>query len=373
MTSSAKAWAWPRSPKDGEASLILVGDTNIQGRGDPAGAFSHVSVTLGAADIAFGQMEGPLCPPSDDPAHPDIPHKLDWRHSEPRMVEGYLAAGFDAFSCASNVCYPPNAALTSMANLDNAGIGHCGVGVNLEAARKPAILEASGISFGFLSYTSIYWPLNHAATASSAGCATIKINTGYQPGPRALEMPGTAPLVLTVPDAGDLAAMENDIRHLREEVDVVVMACHWGISGSTKIADYQQIVGRAAIDAGADIVFGHHPHVIQGVELYRGKPIFFSLGNFAFDWVRMAGRHLDGIIVRAIASKSGITDFSIAPVRRDANNLVEILDPASPVGAAIVRDLEERSAAFGTTLERRGSDVTLTRSAQAKVALGRSR
>lgn len=369
MTHAADdAWSWSQQPGGDDATLILVGDTNIQGRDDPAGAFKHVSATLNAADLLYGQLEGPLCPPSEDPETPDIAHKLMWRHSEPGMAEGYKAAGFKAFACASNVCYPPRAALASNATLDLAGIARCGAGANLEEARKPAILEANGIRFGFLSYTSVFWHVNHAATAESAGCATIKIHTGYQPGRRALEMPGTPPLILTVPDREELAAMENDIRQLKEQVDLVVMSCHWGISGSPDIADYQQTVGRAAIDAGADVVFGHHPHVVQGTELYRGKPIFYSLGNFAFDWVRMLGRNLDGIMIRLIVSKEGIKDLCVVPVQRDEDNLIAILDPSAPQGGAIIDKLAERSLPFGTAIEHRGADVALTRASTARAA-----
>ncbi|WP_299392754.1 CapA family protein [Pelagibius sp.] len=368
MTEDATPWTWSQQPAADEATLLLVGDTNIQGRGDPAEAFKRVGATLNAADVLFGQLEGPLSPPSEDPENPDIAHKLLWRHSDPRMVEGYKAAGFKAFACASNVCYPPRAALTSNATLDAAGIAHCGAGANLAEARKPAIVESKGVRFGFLSYTSVFWHVNHAATPESAGCATIKIHTGYQPGRRALEMPGTPPLILTVPDSEELAAMEEDIRKLREDVDVVVMSCHWGISSSTEIADYQQTVGRAAIDAGADVVFGHHPHVVQGAELYKGKPVFYSLGNFAFDWVRMQGRNLDGIMIRLIASKAGVRDISVLPVRRNDDNLVGIADPAQPEGADILRQLEERSAPFGTAVERRGADAALVRRSSAKAA-----
>jgi poly-gamma-glutamate synthesis protein (capsule biosynthesis protein) len=360
MTETARVWPWSLEPGPADASLLLVGETNVQGRTDPAGAFAYVRETLHAADIVFGQLEGPLSPPSPDPeGAPDIPHKQAWRHSDPSMVDGLKAAGFTAVSCASNVCYPPRAALDSIRTLDAAGIGHCGAGENLPEARTPFVAAVKGIRFGFLSYTSVFWPVGHAATADKPGCATIKIHTGYQPGRRALEMPGADPVIMTVPDGNELAAVKADVETLRRRVDVVIVSCHWGVSSKAEIVDYQQAVGRAAIESGADIVFGHHPHVIQGIERYRGKTIFYSLGNFAFDWAKMRGRNLDGLLVRALAGSNGIRDLAIVPVRRNPDNLVEILDPAGAEGERIVRQLEERSAPFGTRTMRRGSDVTV--------------
>ena len=114
MKKVEKVKMWTVEPGAEEISLILVGDTNIQNREIPESAFTLVLETLNGADVVFGQMEGPLSPPSTDPENPDIPHKLLWRHSDPAMVQGYKAANFKAVACASNVCFPPRAALNSI-------------------------------------------------------------------------------------------------------------------------------------------------------------------------------------------------------------------------------------------------------------------
>ena len=160
-------------------------------------------------DLLFGQLESPLSTPSSDPANPDIPHKYLWRHSHPEMVKGLEAAGFAAVSCASNVTYGSEAILNSLSTLDSAGIGHCGAGRNLEESRRPALIERGGVRFGFLSYTSVFWPVGHAAGPDAAGVTTIKAATAYQPGPRALEMPGAPPLIVTTPDQAELEAMAD--------------------------------------------------------------------------------------------------------------------------------------------------------------------
>jgi poly-gamma-glutamate synthesis protein (capsule biosynthesis protein) len=75
-----------------------------------------------------------------------------------------------------------------------------------------------------------------------------------------------------------------DIHKVKEHADVVVLSMHWGIHFvPIVIAHYQQEIAHAAIDAGVDIVIGHHPHILKGVEIYKGKPVFYSLGNFAID------------------------------------------------------------------------------------------
>ena len=84
-------------------------------------------------------------------------------------------------------------------------------------------------------------------------------------------MPGAPAIVETWPDKKELKDMQASVQTLRNEVDVLVVSCHWGVSGSEEIVDYQQMIGHAAIDAGADIVIGHHPHVPQGIEVYKDR------------------------------------------------------------------------------------------------------
>lgn len=80
--------------------------------------------------------------------------------------------------------------------------------------------------------------------------------------------------------AGDLAALQDDVRRLREQVDVVAVSMHWGIHFEAgTIADYQYEAAHAAVDAGADVILGHHGHVIKGIEYYKDKPVFYSPGN----------------------------------------------------------------------------------------------
>ncbi|QIG99401.2 MULTISPECIES: CapA family protein [unclassified Bradyrhizobium] len=333
-----------------DQTLLILGDTNIQNREDPFSAFVNVRDMLTSADVVFGQLEGPLAEPSIDPARPDIPHKKGWRHSGAKVGPALKKAGYVGVSCASNVAYPASAAVASVKALDSVGILHCGVGETLAEARKPVIIEKNGVRFGFLSYTSVFWPSNHAASANGPGCATIKAHAAYEPGPRALEMPGAEPITHTFADADELEAMREDIRALRTKVDLVILSCHWGVSSKEEPVAYQREIARAAIDVGADMVFGHHPHVVQAGEIYQGKPIFYSLGNFAFDWDVMRGRHLDGLALRCSIAGKKITEIELLPVRRNEHNDICVHRADTDAGKDILGRFEQLSRKLGDSI-----------------------
>jgi poly-gamma-glutamate synthesis protein (capsule biosynthesis protein) len=105
------------------------------------------------------------------------------------------------------------------------------------------------------------------------------------------DQPGTPSRIRTFAHSEDLEALKADIAAARGQADVVVVSLHWGIHFvPAVIADYQREVAHAAVDAGADLILGHHAHILKGVEVYRGKAIFYSLGNFAID-LRMTEEH----------------------------------------------------------------------------------
>ena len=151
--------------------------------------------------------------------------------------------------------------------------------------------------------------------------------------------PARRPSFARPPDPDDLAALIEDIAELRPAVDLLVVAMHWGISGSTALADYQRTVGHAAVDAGADLVLGAHPHVPQGIEV-RTRPdrptpgiICYSLGNFTFDWPAMGGR-ADGLLVRCLLDRDRRipVHVSYVPVGRNDAGQPALLSPETPPG-----------------------------------------
>jgi poly-gamma-glutamate synthesis protein (capsule biosynthesis protein) len=98
------------------------------------------------------------------------------------------------------------------------------------------------------------------------------------------DQPGTPCEIFTYPISEDLEELLADIKRARQRADIVVLSLHWGIHYfRAAIAGYQPAVAHAAIEAGADIILGHHPHMLKGIEVYKGKVILYSIGNFAFD------------------------------------------------------------------------------------------
>jgi poly-gamma-glutamate synthesis protein (capsule biosynthesis protein) len=146
------------------------------------------------------------------------------------------------------------------------------------------------VKFGFLAYCSVLRP-NCQAGETSPGIAPMRAYTHYL---QTDFQPGTPPKILTFPYQEDLDNMLADIRAAKAQCDILVVGYHWGVHAQTgTIAMYQPEVAKAAIDAGADMIMGSHPHRLKAIEIYKGKPICYSLGNFVFDqprWVLDEGR-----------------------------------------------------------------------------------
>ncbi|MGL5113773.1 MAG: CapA family protein, partial [Beijerinckiaceae bacterium] len=168
--------------------------------------------------------------------------------------------------------------------------------------------------------------------------------------------------------AAELAAMEADVRALKARVDVVILSCHWGISSSHHTVEYQRMIARAAFAAGADLVFGHHPHVIQGAEIIAGKPVFYSLGNFAFDWEVMKGRHPEGLVIDVVLADGRIAGVTVLPVARNADNDIAPAAMDSAMGKAITADFMQLSAVFGTELTANSEGIVVVPPSAARQA-----
>lgn len=333
---------------EADVRLVLGGDVNVA-REAPTEAFRGIEPVLAATDLRFCNLEGLLAIPSEDPGRPDILHKPNWRHSPPEMAAALVAAGIDVVSCANNVSFPPQAVMASLAVLDAHGVQHCGAGGTRAEARRPIVVERKGTRVGFLAYTSIYFPRGHAATDECPGVATLKAHTSYQPDPRVAEVPGRPPLVRTAPDRCELVAFLEDVRRLRLEVDLLVVSLHWGVAGDY-VCEYQRTIAHAAIDAGADVIAGHGPHSVHGVEVHQGRPILYSLGNLVFDWPTMRGRHRDGLVAVLTIANKQLTGVTLQLVQRDEGNDVRLVSLTEPAGAALLDRLTALSRQLGCSL-----------------------
>lgn len=322
-------WAHPAKPADLE--IIIVGDINIQNRDNPAGALANVRATLSNADLRYANLEGLYGQTEKTP----IARKAEWRHSDPAMIEALTAGGFDVVGCANNVCYGEEAILNTLKLLDENNILHCGAGASRTAARAPAIIERCGTRVGFLQYTARYYGEEQIATENSAGVA--RLNHKFP---------------------SDIEALIADVKALRDKVDVVIVSHHLRKSRSTKTENYQRQVARAMVAAGADLVFGHGGHVIQGIEMVDSTPVVHCIGNFAFDWWKMKDRN-DGLLMRLIVRDRKIIRLSIVPVCRDDNNNVYLTGPASKEGARQIEALRKSSPTVPLCVEGREVVVPL--------------
>lgn len=206
------------------------------------------------------------------------------------------------------------------------------------ATGEEHIRQPNGTTIGFLQTNSLNWPESHVATDTSPGVNPLRAHTAYEPHRRNHEMPGGPPNIITWPHEEDLARLVADLKALRPQVDVLIMSMQWGVSGSSEFAAYQRIAARAALDAGADLVFGHGPHKMQAVEVYRGKPIFYCLGNFVFDWFKQKPNP-DGLLLRAVVRDKRLVRASLVPLKRDRDNNPVLLDPVFGLGAHMAAEL----------------------------------
>jgi poly-gamma-glutamate synthesis protein (capsule biosynthesis protein) len=174
--------------------------------------------------------------------------------------------------------------------------------------------------------------------------------------------------VHTVPDRGaHRAALEEDIRAAREQADVVIVSWHWGLSpyqiypnagaGEVEVMEYQQEMGHFAIDAGADMVIGHHSHQPQPIEVYQGKPILYSLANFVHDLDGFRGRTLMALLVRCRISDGKIQRLSYVPGILRGQGPPDFARPAQV--PEVVQRMSAMSSPFGTRFAVGEEDVAV--------------
>jgi poly-gamma-glutamate capsule biosynthesis protein CapA/YwtB (metallophosphatase superfamily) len=266
--------------------IVLATGDLAPDRDDADSCFTAVSALLRGAELVFGQLETSLAD-----AGVRLPQARHAVLTQPAVAGALARAGFDVISCAGNHCmdWGPGAFRETLAHLRAAGIEVVGAGENIAAARRPVVRTLrDGTRVAILAYSSIL-PAAYWAEAARPGCAPLRAHTHYEQVEP--DQPGTPPRIHTFAHRGDLAAMEADIRAARRDADVVLVSHHWGIHFvRASIADYQREVARAAIAAGADAILGHHAHILKGVEVIDGRPVFYSLCNFATD-LRMDPEH----------------------------------------------------------------------------------
>lgn len=248
--------------------IALLGDI-ILDVPDPDHWCSGIAPLTRASDLVIGHLEVPHTRRGEE-MKGDVPAP----GADPDHLKALAHAGFHAVSMAGNHmsdCGAIGIADTTDA-LDRLGIAHAGAGQNLEQARRPAIIVRGGRRIALLSYNCVGPELSWAST-DKAGSAYVAVRP-------ADGSPSRPQADLVDIDPQSLAQMTSDIAAARSQADLVIVALHKGITHRpADLAPYERALAQAAIDAGADIVASHHAHIVRGIELYQGKPIFHGLGN----------------------------------------------------------------------------------------------
>lgn len=327
------------------ATLYAVGDTGLQ-HSHAGGAFAKVEKTLSEADILFGNLEAPISdrgsPGMTRGGAPSTAPRFFPLRADPSTMAEMKSAGFDILSLANNhaMDFGSEALLDCLERLAREGIAHVGAGRNLQEATSPVVLERNGVRIAFLAYNAFFKGLGRIDSSTIAGP----------------DNPGIAPIRISPLYASphvyprDLKAMEQAIREALGIADQVVVSCHWGVGYCYGLGVHQQATGHAAIDAGASVVLGHHPHILQGLEAYRGGLICYSLGEFAFELPYNVPGSLDTILLKCTLSKEGLAKASLLPVVMDQSRTPEVVSVESEDGRRIVELMEELSGELNTEL-----------------------
>ncbi len=315
--------------------------------------FQGIRDLVSAADVAFANLESPASYLGDP--YPGKPENVTFR-ADPATLFGAAWAGFDVLSLANNHMndYGPRAVEETLSFLDLLGIESCGAGGDSEEARAPAVLDVDGVRFAFLAYAEPIWSVIGARSSERAATRAEERLHGPLPAPTEPIDPdsrraSTAGVALAVP-ADVLADIASVKRRLNP--DYLFVSLHWGDEHQHIPTEFQRTLGRAAIDAGATAVLGHHPHVLQSVERYSGGLIAYSLGNLIFDMA--ADGTYETAALRFVVSKGRLDRVDVIPLRIARGEYA----PAATTAADAERrigDLRRWSARFGTEIVPDGS------------------
>ncbi|MBI2857724.1 MAG: CapA family protein [Chloroflexi bacterium] len=239
----------------------------------PESYFRYSERVLKSGDIVIGQGEVAYT------RSPFLTRPTVISAPPPEHMRGLVQAGFNIITLAGNLIW--NYGLPGIKDtlewLSEHDISTVGAGMNIDEARHPVVMERNGIKVGIVDFNCV-GPKEGWASPDKAGCAYISILTHYEP---LFPTPGGPAVLSTFAEPRSLEAALDDIRRLRPQCDVLVVALHKGVTNTpVTLADYDRQVSHAAIDAGADLILGHHAHILKGIEVYKGKVIFHGLGNF---------------------------------------------------------------------------------------------
>jgi len=312
----ADALGWPTEPREDPVRFVATGEliparcvsdrvANIEG--GYGASYDGTRDLIASADLAMSHWEPAVIEGGPTPCTPTF--NLSTRPAAAQAaadagIDVALAIGNHMGDCWSGCGYQ-DAVLETVRHLEAAGMVTLGAGENLEAAREPAIVERDGVTFAFLGYDDIAYQ-HYGATATTAGTAHA-----------------------------DLEGVASDVRAAAERADHVIVGFSWGVEYVTSPTQRQRDLAHAAVEAGASLVVGNHPHWVQATEWIGDAFVAYGLGNFVFDqdWSVETSQ---GAILEVGFTRDRILGVRIRPTAIRQQHLVELLDPTEGEGAAIL-------------------------------------
>ena len=361
-------------------TLTLMGCGDVGPIHEPVSGFYELAKpVLDTADLRFAQVERVYSDRGSLQVHSGEGHS----RVKPHMASIFSDCGFDVVSVASNhaMDFGTDALLDTVDLLRKQGIKTIGAGRSLAEAREPAILERNGVKVAFLAYCSVLRE-GYAAKLNLPGVAPLRVHTYYQ---QAEYQAGMPPHIITQPYEEDLEGLLDDIAAVRKHVDAVVVSLHWGLHFMPRvIAGYQPTVARAAFNAGADLILGHHAHVPKAIGVYDGKVCFYSLSNFMISappaiperyeiFAKRYGISLDpdypnlpygvdskrSLIAKAVIGRKGVEKVSFLPVLIDKKLRPEVIRQGDPRFADAVKYMEWASEDYAPELLTQDNEVVI--------------
>ncbi len=291
-----------------------------------------VTDELFQANLVVGNLESPLTDkdePTSSKSPADLKSKKEFvfKCEDKAAAQSLKDAGFTVMTLANKhiLDYREAGLMDTLDRLKEAGVLTAGAGGNSDDAYAPCVVKQSDTSVVFLSASDVV-PAYYEAQPDKPGIASMK----------------------------DAAAFALRVKAVREKYpDALLVLClHWGVEASFAPTARQKDLAHKFMDAGADLILGHHPHRLNGVEIYNGKPIFYSLGNFQFD-TKSPG---DESAIAKLVYKDGShtpSSVSLMPVIIEAGGYPKVLKPHDPEYASILKSVDEMSRPLGSALKGR--------------------
>lgn len=365
------------SSHEREKSIFLLGDILVLNHLGPSS--DGVMSLLNMADMVLGNLETTLATRGYPAAK-----AFNLRADHSIVAEDFRRMKVTALALANNhtMDFGFEGLFETMEVLNKHGIAHAGAGRNLTEALKPAILKLGEQTIAFLACSS-HITSNSIATSDRPGMAPLRFNTQISISARmSQENVGVYPAIITKADEGDLNNLLTAVEDAKRDADFLVVSIHWGLWHQPLVLNYQTEVAHTLIDHGADIIMGHGPHVLQGVETYKKCYIFYSLGHFVAHHLKqpisdevwlpeleiafnlkhaetdpVRWRTKETAIGKVVLSGSEIKRAEVIPATVDGNGSPQVCDNESAI--SILNFLKVISRYFGTSIAIKKSKGTI--------------